>query len=78
MIMAILIILPTMLENIVKVFISEIIHSYMNMETEETKSEFIIIKVSPREKEMLRSRAASFHLSLSRFMVMMSVRGEVK
>jgi len=50
----------------------------MDMETKETKSKFIIIKVSPREKEMLRARAASFHLSLSRFMVMMSARGKVE
>jgi len=50
----------------------------MSIETGDVKSKFIIIKVSPDEKELLRSRAASFHLSLSRYMVMMSVRGEVK
>jgi len=50
----------------------------MNTKIEETKSEFIIIKVSPSEKELLRARAASFHLSLSRYMVMMSARGKVE
>jgi len=50
----------------------------MSTETADVKSKFIIIKVSPKEKELIKSKAASFHLSLSRYMVMMSVRGEVK
>jgi len=50
----------------------------MSMEIADAKSKFIIIKVSPSEKELIKSKAASFHLSLSRYMVMMSVRGEVK
>jgi len=50
----------------------------MDTETEDVKSKFIIIKVSPTEKELLKSRAVSFHLSLSRYLVMMGARGKVE
>jgi len=42
------------------------------------KEKAIIIMVSEQEKEALKARAEEYHLNLSRFMILMGLKGKVQ
>jgi len=39
---------------------------------------WVVIRLPPEEKRLLQTRAREYHLNLSRFLVLMGLRGEVK
>ena len=45
---------------------------------DERKWAWIVMRVPPEEKELLLSEAKSYHLNLSRYLVLMGLRGKVE
>jgi len=42
------------------------------------KGKLILIQVTPEEKEALKEKAESYHLNLSRYLIMIGLRGRVE
>ncbi|MGC9193783.1 MAG: plasmid mobilization protein, partial [Thermoplasmata archaeon] len=40
-------------------------------------SQNIIMRVSPEEKEIIRKKAEAHHLSLSRYLILLGLRGKI-
>jgi len=48
------------------------------MENNNDKKRMIIIRVTETEKDALRERAAEYHLNISRYLIMIGLRGRVQ
>jgi len=47
------------------------------MENNIDKKKMILIRVTETEKDALRERAAEYHLNISRYLIMMGLKGRV-
>jgi len=44
----------------------------------EKKWAWVVLRLPPEEKELLQSKARTYHLNLSRYLVLMGLRGKLE
>lgn len=48
------------------------------VDTETNKDKFILIRVTGSEKDALKQRASEYHLTLSRYLILIGLRGRIR